>query len=121
MTIGDKGAAYLRTVIPFIWGAVITQLLIWWPAAPDAVNDLSDNQGIIAAITAVVILGWYAIWRKVEPRLPAWLTRLVLGSNQTPTYEPTPVLTTSQGATTVSDEGDGVTNPAELVAESDIH
>ena len=86
MTIGDKGASYLRTLVPTLWGALITQLVVWWPSAPDVVTDLANNEGVLAALTAGVIFVWYWAWRKIENRIPAWLTRIVLGSNQVPVY-----------------------------------
>ncbi|MFI0469565.1 hypothetical protein ACH347_36305 [Saccharopolyspora sp. 5N102] len=36
----------------------------------------------------LVLAAVYAALRKIEPRLPSWVTRLLLGSNTPPTYEP---------------------------------
>lgn len=36
----------------------------------------------------MAMAGWYAIWRILEPRLPDWLTRVVLGSAVAPSYLP---------------------------------
>ena len=38
-------------------------------------------------LAAVISAAWYAFWRWLEPRLPDWLTRAVLGSARTPTYQ----------------------------------
>jgi len=90
-SLGDRGASYLRTVVPVIWGSVITQLLaVLAPHLPGDVgatlSDWLSGEAAIALVTAVVIAGWYALWRIVEPRLPDWLTRILLGSAATPTY-----------------------------------
>lgn len=41
----------------------------------------------LSAIVAAVLIGaWHAFWRWLEPKLPDWLTRAVLGSAKTPVY-----------------------------------
>lgn len=77
----------LRTVVPALWGSVIAWLIGVLPIlAPfsDGLRGLADVA--LPVITAVIIGGWYAFWRWLEPKLPDWLTRAVLGSARTPTY-----------------------------------
>jgi hypothetical protein len=77
----------LRTVVPVLWGTLITYLVSLVPGVAVA---LAPAQPIIAgwgvAIAAAITAGWYALMRKIEPKLPGWLTVIVLGSNQTPKY-----------------------------------
>lgn len=77
----------LRTLVPALWGAVVFWLIGRIPAlAPlqDQILGLADIA--VPVITAVIIGAWYAFWRWLEPRLPDWLTRAVLGSAKTPVY-----------------------------------
>lgn len=83
--MSDKVTAYLRTAVPALWGSLVTWLLATW-VLPQEVVDLLTSDVLVAAVTALVVLAWYALWRWAEPHLPAWFTRLVLGSARTPTY-----------------------------------
>jgi hypothetical protein len=83
--------AVLRTVIPSLWGSFVTWAVLLLPAlAPLQAYLLSQSDVITtaatSAITAVVIGAWYAAWRWLQPRLPVWLVRAVLGSAKTPIY-----------------------------------
>jgi len=84
--------SWLRTAVPTAWGSLVALLLGWLaPHLPgDLGQALADALGGEAAVTlvvAVAIAGWYALWRRVEPLIPDWLTRLVLGSAQVPAYD----------------------------------
>ncbi|TKR27124.1 hypothetical protein FA014_01845 [Cellulomonas hominis] len=97
-TLGDHGASYLRTLVPVIWGALVAQVLTWaGPRVPGELGDALDawlNTDAAAAVATAAVIGvWYVLWRLVEPHVPAWLTRLALGSAAEPTYahvEPDP-------------------------------
>lgn len=66
----------IRTVVPSAWGAVIAWLLLHIPA----LSALSEQASLFGEILTVATIGaWYALWRKIEPRLPAWLRGLTLG------------------------------------------
>lgn len=79
--------ALLRTIVPALWGAVITWLLGLVPAfAPLEAQLLGMSELFTPIITAVLIGAWYALWRWLQPRLPDWLIRAVLGSAKTPSY-----------------------------------
>ncbi|PSL04142.1 hypothetical protein CLV30_106147 [Haloactinopolyspora alba] len=88
--IGGGMASWLRTVVPVLWGALITwgaAQLAWLPAPVVALLTSGD---LVLFITGAVVAVWYAVWRRLEHRVPAWLTRLVLGSNQAPRYDGKP-------------------------------
>ncbi|MET4094553.1 hypothetical protein [Arthrobacter sp. UYCu712] len=79
--------AILRTVVPALWGSLIAWLIGVLPILAPLEADLNGLANILLPIiTAVIIGAWYAFWRWLEPRLPDWLTRAVLGSAKTPTY-----------------------------------
>jgi hypothetical protein len=84
----------LRTLVPALWGSLIAWLIgvlpILAPLEPQLAG-LSDV--LLPVLTAVIIGAWYALWRWLEPRLPNWLTRAVLGSSKAPVY---PAITGSQ-------------------------
>lgn len=82
----DKIPAYLRTIVPSLWGSLLAWLLINAAWIPDTVDTWLASEPTVAVIVSLTIGAWYALWRWLEPRLPAWFTRLVLGSNLTPTY-----------------------------------
>ncbi|MGH9250757.1 MAG: hypothetical protein ACRD0W_14720 [Acidimicrobiales bacterium] len=86
MTIGDYLASRLRTAVPYLWGLAVTWLLQRWTGAPEQVAEWLGGPGAIAAVSAVAALAWYELWRHLEPHIPDWLTRAVLGSAQQPTY-----------------------------------
>ena len=79
--------ALLRTVVPALWGSLIAWLIGVLPILAPLEADLMGLADILLPIiTAVIIGAWYAFWRWLEPRLPDWLTRAVLGSANTPVY-----------------------------------
>lgn len=78
----------LRTIVPALWGSLIAWLIGVLPIlAPLEADLLGLADILLPIITAVIIAGWYAFWRWLEPKLPDWLTRAVLGSAKTPTYQ----------------------------------
>jgi hypothetical protein len=78
----------LRTLIPALWGSLIAWLIGMLPILAPLEADLKGLADIaLPVITAVIIGAWYAFWRWLEPRLPDWLTRAVLGSAKTPAYD----------------------------------
>lgn len=84
--MSDKLRSWVRTVMPGAWAALVVFLVkelglpasasVWLSSAP--VVDAVTN---VAALAAV-----YAFVRWIEPRLPDWLTRALLGSAKPPSY-----------------------------------
>lgn len=80
--------ALLRTLVPALWGSLIAWLIGVLPILAPLEADLKGLADIILPVlTAVIIGAWYAFWRWLEPRMPDWLTRAVLGSAKTPRYD----------------------------------
>jgi hypothetical protein len=79
------GISVLRTAVPGAWGYVLAWLASQIPVL-EPVLERPEVVGASGAITFGLGLGWYAVMRWVEPRLPAWLTRVVLGANARPLY-----------------------------------
>lgn len=79
----DRLTAWVRTVVPALWAALVAWLVTLGlpPAVTDAVAGLVDVF-VVPAVLAVV----YAGLRWIEPRLPRWLTVVLLGSARTPVY-----------------------------------
>ena len=111
----------LRTVVPVAWGSLIAWLLtvISLPAPVSGFLTAQTDLVVVVAIAA-----WYAGFRWLEPRLPAWLTRIVLGSNQTPSYA-VPVIgaflspNTAVNGTVTLTTGTIVTEPVPVTQTSD--
>lgn len=77
----------LRTVVPALWGSLIAWLIGALPILAPLQSDLTGLADVLLPVlTAVIIAAWYAFWRWLEPRLPDWLTRAVLGSAKAPVY-----------------------------------
>lgn len=78
----------LRTIVPALWGSVIGWALTLLPVLePLRADLLAYGDFAVPVIAAVIIGGWYALWRWLEPLLPDWLTRILLGSAKSPVYE----------------------------------
>lgn len=90
MTVSDKVVSLLRTAVPVVWGYVVAYVLANIPAAADFLASLGvdlNSVVVVNFVTGLATVAWYAVWRWAEPKIPAWLTRIVLGSNKAPTYE----------------------------------
>lgn len=92
----DPGApsivtSWLRTAIPGLWAALIAWLLTAWPWLAGVLDEIHvdlTSPTVVAIVGALALAVWYAAWRKLEPRLPDWLKRLVLGGAKAPAYAP---------------------------------
>jgi len=114
-TLSDRAVSYLRTVVPVAWGSLVGLLLGW--VAPHLPGDLGatlaqllGGEAAIALVSGLAIAGWYALWRRVEKRIPDWLTRIVLGSAAAPSYSPVVAVLSASGvpvAGPASDQPDG--------------
>jgi hypothetical protein len=87
VNLSDRAVSYLRTVVPVLWGSLIGLLVqsVTWLPAP--VIAWLSGEAAVGVVTAGAIAAWYAVWRWAEPRIPDWLTRVVLGSALTPAYD----------------------------------
>lgn len=77
-TLSDKAIAYLRTVLPGLWAAVVA----WAIAQGVLPTDWSDEavllgQGVLMPIVLAVL---YPGLRWLEHRLPAWLLLPFIGA-----------------------------------------
>lgn len=81
--MSDKLTAWVRTVVPTLWSALVAWLVSL--GLPPAVTDAVDGLGAIVVVP-VAVAAVYAALRWLEPRLPAWLARVLLGSARPPTY-----------------------------------
>jgi len=84
--IRDLGVSIIRTWVPVLWGGLLT----WAVSQVPALEPVLNEHGMVAlgGVIAMTITGlWYAFFRSIESKLPAWLTVLVLGSNQPPVYQ----------------------------------
>lgn len=82
-SVKDWGLSWIRTAVPIAWGYFLTFVAA---RLPDVHDLLTANPYLPGLLTGLVALAWYALMRKAEHRLPAWLTRFVLGANTAPRY-----------------------------------
>ena len=77
----------LRTLVPSLWGSLIGLLVGAVPLLEPLRDQLLAYGDLLVPVIASVIIGaWYALWSWLEPRLPAWLVRILLGSAHKPEY-----------------------------------
>lgn len=77
----------LRTFVSWAWALVIGWLLVAMPIfQPFEESLLGLAELALPVLVSVIAATWYAFWRWLEPRLPDWLTRAVLGSAKAPLY-----------------------------------
>ena len=86
--IDDNLAAWLRTVVPVGWGALITFLLSRFPA----VHATLVSPAMTMFVTGFVVAAWYSAWKWLEPRIPHWLRAFVLGYDRRPVYHTGPLV-----------------------------
>lgn len=78
----------LRIVVPALWGGFISWAIGIVPAlAPVQAHLLGLSDVILPVITALIIGAWVAFWHWLQPRLPDWVVRALLGSAKTPVYQ----------------------------------
>jgi len=111
MTVSDRIAALIRTLVPALYGVAITFLVGRFPAVQDALTWLSHTLGTDASaaiqltLTALIIAGYYWIARKLGARFPV-LEKWLLGSSLVPTYATTTTLVVGKDTGVVSrDQG----------------
>lgn len=97
--MSDLITSWLRTVVPGIWAALIGGLTGWASVhAPWLLGALGSlgidlsSPAATAFVIALTLAGWYAVWRRLEPHVPDWLTRIVLGSAKAPMYDGGPIV-----------------------------
>ncbi|MGI8308782.1 hypothetical protein [Saccharopolyspora hattusasensis] len=82
--MSDQLRSWLRTVVPAAWSALVAWLVT--AGAPDWLTDPLGDAGL-TLVVPIVLAAVYAGLRKVEPHLPPWATRVLLGSNTPPSYQ----------------------------------
>jgi hypothetical protein len=81
----DFGVSWIRTAVPVAWGSFLTWVASQVPGLEPVLNQPAAV-GFSVVLVGVLTAAWYALMRKLEPMLPPWLTRFVLGANRRPTY-----------------------------------
>ncbi|GHG97529.1 hypothetical protein ACFORH_42935 [Amycolatopsis roodepoortensis] len=81
--LGDRLVSWLRTIVPGLWALGIAWLV--GLGLPDSVTGAVDGLGQMVLIPAALAIV-YPLLRAVEEKMPPWLTRVLLGSNQPPNY-----------------------------------
>lgn len=81
----DYLRSLVRTVLPGAWS-----VLVLWLASiglPQSFTDwLTSDQVVTQLVQVASVAVVYAFVRWIEPHMPDWLTRLLLGSAAAPTY-----------------------------------
>lgn len=85
--VSNYVVSLLRTWVPVAWGSALAWAVTQIPALEPYLN--SPGMVAIGGALAGVLTGlWYLLWRTVEKKLPAGLTRILLGANSRPLYVP---------------------------------
>jgi hypothetical protein len=81
--LGNQLTSWLRTVVPGLWATLVAWLVSFGlPASMTGWLGGLGNQVMVPIVLAIV----YALLRRLEPIMPPWLTRLLIGSNRPPSY-----------------------------------
>lgn len=83
--VSNYVVSLLRTWVPVAWGS----LLAWGVTQVPALEPYLNAEGMVAiggALAGLLTGLWYLLWRTVEKKLPAGLTRFLLGANSRPVY-----------------------------------
>lgn len=84
--MSDRLRSIIRTVVPGLWATVVLYVVTRFGLPPAAEVWLTSTP-VIEGVTNVAALAVvYAVARWVEPHLPDWLTRVLLGSATPPVY-----------------------------------
>ena len=85
--MSDLLTSWLRTVVPGIWSALLAVLVahVALPADVAAALGPIGEQLLVPVVLSLVYIGL----RKLEPKLPDWAKRLLLGSAKQPAYAKT--------------------------------
>ena len=91
--MSDLAISWLRGVVPGAWSALVTALIAWAASSAPWLLQLLDVLNVDlnapatgAFVMALVLAAWLALWRRIEPYVPDWLSRIAMGSARTPTY-----------------------------------
>lgn len=83
--MSDWIRSVVRTVLPGAWSVLVLWLVSL--GVPQSWADwLASDQVVTQVVQIVSLAVVYAAARWVEPHLPDWATRLLLGSARPPTY-----------------------------------
>lgn len=83
--MSDWLRSVLRTVLPGAWSAVVLWLASF--GLPQAAVDWLNSETVATQVVQLAVFAIvYGFVRWVEPRIPDWLTRILLGSAKPPTY-----------------------------------
>jgi hypothetical protein len=94
--MSDKATAWLRTIVPALWSTGLAWLLIHLPVLHSVAAPLGALGTAVAV--PVVLAAYKALLAWLEPKLPAWVVRLLNGSARTPMYpKPKPPVTFATG------------------------
>ena len=92
--MSDRIIFYLRTYVPKAWGVVVGALLVWlgqhapWAVDALAFFDIDLNSTVVVLLVVGLTEAlWFYVWRRVEPHVPDWLSRIAMGSALTPAYQ----------------------------------
>ena len=81
----DKLTAWLRTVVPGLWAALVAWLVSL--GLPASIAEVLS--GAEEFVVAVVLAAVYAGLRALEPHVPSRLSKILLGSSREPVYTKT--------------------------------
>lgn len=83
--MSDWLRSVVRTVLPGAWAALVLWLVSL--GLPSSAADWLGSESVVTKLVDLASLAVvYGFVRWVEPRMPDWLTRTLLGSATAPTY-----------------------------------
>lgn len=83
---------FVRTLVPIMWSAFVGWILSLIPGLEPVRELLLDQSSSLTLfVLALGAAGWYALTKWLEPKLPNWLSAILMGSAKTPNYDEPPM------------------------------
>lgn len=78
----------VRTIVPLMWARIVGIVLTSIPALePLRELLLSQSEVVVVVVTGLLLGAWLAFSAWLQPHLPDWAARVLMGSTKTPTYD----------------------------------
>ena len=84
--MSDRMTAWLRTVVPGAWAALIVWTASQADWLPVSVTEWLSSEATVGVVIGLVIGVWHWVWTKIGPHVPDWLETIVMGHTGTAVY-----------------------------------
>ena len=87
--MSDRMTAWLRTVVPGAWAALIVWAASQAEWLPMSVTEWLSSEATVVVVIGLVIGAWHWAWTKIGPHIPDWVETIVMGHTGVASYNST--------------------------------